>query len=47
MDIKSTLCRKSEPLGMESGEITDKQINASSSYDKGSVGPQNARYELF
>ncbi|KAI3480386.1 hypothetical protein L1887_57462 [Cichorium endivia] len=43
MDIKSTLCKKSEPLGMESGAISDKQINASSSYDARSVGPQNAR----
>lgn len=43
MDIKSTLCRKSEPLGMESGAINDKQINASSSYDTRSVGPSMSR----
>ncbi|GIY51303.1 hypothetical protein CEXT_479301 [Caerostris extrusa] len=30
-------------LGMESGDIKDHQINASSSYNEGSVGVQNAR----
>uniref|UniRef100_A0AC34QPD2 Discoidin domain-containing receptor 2 n=1 Tax=Panagrolaimus sp. JU765 TaxID=591449 RepID=A0AC34QPD2_9BILA len=30
-------------LGMESGEILDEQITASSSFDEQSVGPQNAR----
>lgn len=29
---------------MESGEITDEQISASSSFDVQSVGPQNARF---
>jgi hypothetical protein len=29
---------------MESGEITDPQITASSSFDSQSVGPQNARF---
>ncbi|XP_042902665.1 discoidin domain-containing receptor 2 isoform X2 [Parasteatoda tepidariorum] len=32
-------------LGMESGEIKDYEINASSSYNEGSVGPQNARLD--
>ncbi|KAK0063350.1 discoidin domain-containing receptor 2 [Biomphalaria pfeifferi] len=31
------------PLGMHSYEIPDKAITASSSYDKASVGPENAR----
>ncbi|CAI4224940.1 unnamed protein product [Auanema sp. JU1783] len=31
------------PLGMESGEITNMQITASTSFDRQSVGPQNAR----
>lgn len=31
------------PLGMESGNITDKQITASSAHDIGNVGPQHAR----
>lgn len=31
------------PLGMHSYEIPDKAITASSSYNKGSVGPENAR----
>uniref|UniRef100_T1J7A6 Protein kinase domain-containing protein n=1 Tax=Strigamia maritima TaxID=126957 RepID=T1J7A6_STRMM len=31
------------PLGMESGEIKDEDISASSAYDMASVGPQNAR----
>ncbi|PAV78518.1 hypothetical protein WR25_09560 isoform N [Diploscapter pachys] len=33
----------SQPLGMASGAIEDSQITASSSFDKQSVGPQNAR----
>ncbi len=41
--IFSAECRES--LGMQSGEIPDKAITASSSYDDGSVGPQNARYD--
>ncbi|XP_055947357.1 discoidin domain-containing receptor 2-like [Argiope bruennichi] len=32
-------------LGMESGDIKDHEINASSSYNEGSVGPQNARLD--
>lgn len=32
------------PLGMESGNITDKQITASSAHDIGNVGPQHARW---
>ena len=31
------------PLGMESGEIKDSDLTASSSFDTGNVGPQNAR----
>ncbi|VDM95853.1 unnamed protein product [Onchocerca ochengi] len=34
-------------LGMESGEIQDSQLSASSSFDMISVGPQNARCELI
>ena len=34
-------CRES--LGMQSGEIPDDAITASSSYDAASVGPQNGR----
>ena len=34
-------CRDS--LGMQSGEIPDDAITASSSYDAASVGPQNGR----
>lgn len=30
-------------LGMESGDITDAQITASSAHDAGFVGPQHAR----
>ncbi|KAH9527643.1 DNA damage responsive protein [Dermatophagoides farinae] len=42
--IPSSLCNgQSYPLGMESGEIRDHQIAASSSYNLQSVGPQNAR----
>lgn len=32
---------------MESGEIRDTQLSASSSFDMMSVGPQNARCELL
>ncbi|KAI6191743.1 Coagulation factor 5 8 type and Tyrosine protein kinase domain containing protein, protein [Aphelenchoides bicaudatus] len=32
-----------KPLGLESGEIKDSQLSASSSFDVQSVGPQNAR----
>ncbi|XP_036321548.1 uncharacterized protein LOC118735725 [Rhagoletis pomonella] len=32
-----------QPLGMESGAITDAQITASSAHDTGFVGPQHAR----
>lgn len=31
------------PLGMETGEILDSDITASSSFDAGNVGPQNGR----
>ncbi|CAH2985152.1 unnamed protein product [Chilo suppressalis] len=31
------------PLGMESGQIPDKDLSASSSYHDGNVGPQNGR----
>lgn len=31
------------PLGMETGEIPDSDITASSSFDAGNVGPQNGR----
>ncbi|KAE9554156.1 hypothetical protein FO519_002636 [Halicephalobus sp. NKZ332] len=41
MDV-SGKCHSS-PLGMESGDIVDGQITASSSFDEQSVGPQNAR----
>ncbi len=30
-------------LGMKSGDITDEQLSASSSFDEGSVGPKHAR----
>ena len=30
-------------LGMQSGDIKDENIHASSSYDEASVGPQNGR----
>lgn len=33
------------PLGMESGDIADFQITASSAHDIGNVGPQHARYK--
>ena len=35
-------CR--DPLGMQSGEIPDSAITASSSYDYSMVGPQHARF---
>lgn len=45
--IPSSLCNgELYPLGMESGEIADMQITASSSYNVQSVGPQNARSVL-
>lgn len=34
-------------LGMEEGRIPDTAISASSTYEIKSVGPQNARYDLF
>ncbi|KAJ6222429.1 hypothetical protein RDWZM_000974 [Blomia tropicalis] len=44
LKIPSTLCGgEASPLGMESGEISDSQISASTSYNMQSVGPQNAR----
>lgn len=45
MRIPSALCNgEAHALGMESGDIVDQQITASSSYNVQSVGPQNARY---
>ena len=32
------------PLGLESGEIEDSALSASSSYEESTVGPKNARY---
>jgi hypothetical protein len=29
---------------MKSGDISDEQLSASSSFDEGSVGPKHARY---
>lgn len=44
VQISSSLCGgQSYPLGMESGQISDKQLTSSSSYSQQSVGPQNAR----
>ncbi|KAM3729132.1 Discoidin domain-containing receptor [Dirofilaria immitis] len=40
--LKLSECRVTA-LGMESGEIRDSQLSASSSFDMNSVGPQNAR----
>ncbi|XP_044732901.1 discoidin domain-containing receptor 2 isoform X2 [Chrysoperla carnea] len=34
------------PLGMESGDIKDSSISASSAYDSSSVGPQNGRLRI-
>jgi len=31
------------PLGMETGEIPDTDISASTSFEAGNVGPQNGR----
>lgn len=45
--MRSNLCdhypEGPKALGMESGEIKDEAISASSSYHKQNVGPQNAR----
>ena len=34
-----------EDLGLESGELGDEALTASSSYDPANVGPKNARFE--
>ena len=36
-----------QALGMESGEIPDSAITASSSFEDGSVGPRSARWAIF
>lgn len=46
MDVSITAECRISALGMESGEIDDAQLSASSSFDMISVGPQNARWEL-
>lgn len=43
MDVSITAECRISALGMESGEIDDAQLSASSSFDMISVGPQNAR----
>ena len=43
MSDLSVAARCRESLGMHSGLIPDTAITASSSYDLGSVGPQNSR----
>jgi hypothetical protein len=37
----------SMPLGMESGEIPDSDITASSAFEHGNVGPHIGRFVVF